>query len=377
MKRFFNRTISSILIVSVLTGSCFFATPVLAQNNANVSASGQAQNEQATGYRYGIDPNATNYADAAGNVAGGAVACAAGQILGQLLTSTISSGITGLLGSAGISTTGTPRVPVDYTGTPAEQQSRARTSATTGSLDPTGFTLIQPSWDSIAWCVINSIIEYIIDATIQWAKTGFNGNPAFIDNPEQFFESIADQEAGAFIQEIVRGTTGINVCEPFRVQIGINLANAYGQKNKRLSCSLDRIQGNFENFASGDFIGQGGWDTWYGMTQVNANNPIGAYAESDSLLRARLAVQDNTAKLELGWNNGFLNFKKCEDRTDPKTCVTSTPGTLLQSSLEKSLGIPKDRLVLAQKFDQLVTVLINSLIKVALNEVLDGSGDDN
>jgi hypothetical protein len=384
MRRFFQRTTSFFLILSIIIGSGFAAAPKIALSateTVGITSTNQTENAQARAYTQGIDQNRSiNSSGAAANIAGGALACSAGQILGQLLTSAISSGINALLGSTGVSTTGAPRVPITADGTQLEAQSRTGTAASTGTLDPTGFTITQPSWDSIAWCVINTIIEYLIDATIEWAKTGFNGNPAFIDNPEQFFTSLADQEAGAFIQELVSGVAkgGINVCQPFRVQIGINLARAYGTNGggRRLSCSLDRIAGNFESFVNNNFQDENFYQDWFTVTQNDSNNFNGSYILGSDELYARVAARNNTAQLELGWNNGFLNFKHCEDKTRPESCVTDTPGTLVQSSLEKSLGIPKDRLVLAQKFDQLVTVLVNSLIKVALNEVLEGDREN-
>ncbi|MFK5283207.1 hypothetical protein ACI3PL_26910, partial [Lacticaseibacillus paracasei] len=53
------------------------------------------------------------------------------------------------------------------------------THARTGVPGPFGI-YINVSWDSIAWCVINAMIEYIANATIAWANSGFNGNPAFL-----------------------------------------------------------------------------------------------------------------------------------------------------------------------------------------------------
>jgi len=116
---------------------------------------------------------------------------------------------------------------------------------------------------------------------------------------------------------------------------------------------------------------EGGWEGWFSMTQNASNNRIGATILATDELYARISAKNNTAKLELGLNNGFLNYKKCTDPKDPKSCKTVTPGTVIQSSLEKSLNLPKDRLVLAQKFDQVIEAVVNNLIKVALNEVLN------
>ncbi len=85
---------------------------------------------------------------------------------------------------------------------------------------------------------------------------------------------------------------------------------------------------------------------------------------------ARISAQNNTLKFDLGLNNGFLNYQKCDIPNDPRSCHTVTPGKVIQTELEKTMGLEKDRLNLATKFDQVVTALVNNLIKVGLNEVL-------
>jgi hypothetical protein len=124
------------------------------------------------------------------------------------------------------------------------------------------------------------------------------------------------------------------------------------------------MDGNFE---------EGGWEGWFSMTQNASNNRIGATILATDALYTRISARNNTAKLELGLNNGFLNYKKCSNPNDSRSCKTVTPGTVIQSSLEKSLNLPKDRLVLAQKFDQVISAVVDNLIKVALNEVLNSN----
>ncbi len=51
-----------------------------------------------------------------------------------------------------------------------------------------------------------------------------------------------------------------------------------------------------------------------------------------------------------------------------------TPGKIIQSQIEKRLGLDEDRLVLAKEFDEVVTALVDALIKIALDEILpDGA----
>jgi hypothetical protein len=108
------------------------------------------------------------------------------------------------------------------------------------------------------------------------------------------------------------------------------------------------------------------------------NNPWGAYIEAGEYLRAQIDVKQNTATFELGLNNGYLNFERCEDpaaakKGDKSSCRTYTPGSLIESSLQDTLKIPKERLVAAEKIDQVITAIANALIKKALNQVLESN----
>lgn len=331
-------------------------------------------------YRAGaVDAQAEAYTNGAGTPAGNTnaitsvVTCTASGLLSNLLSSAISSAISTVTDK--LSSIIGMLVPIDLQG-PARGTQKTQESAHTGlSIDTQwGSFLTGVSWDGVAYCIINEMISYIADSTIQWANNGFKGNPAFVANPEAFFKSIADAEAGKFIQGIAYNTTGINICQPFRAQVALNLSNSYGSNyGNRAQCTLTQATKNINNFMNGT-PGSFTWGAWYAYTQNPANNPTGATILAQDELQRRLSVKNNVATLELGWNKGFLNFKKCSDPKDTNTCKTYTPGTLIQSSLEKSLGLPKDRLVLAQKFDQVVQAVVNNLIKVALNQVLSSGG---
>jgi len=256
------------------------------------------------------------------------------------------------------------------------------------------------SWDAMAWCIVNSIITDIANKTIAWANRGFQGKPAFLQNPDRFFQGLADREAATFLQNLAYDTTGLNICQPFRIELAIGVSQAYGDTynningggaiggmgsynsySRRASCSMNQMLTNLQNFGSNNvrFVttnglpvkGYTGYWTAFRASSQPRNNVWGSYMAANDYLYAQIKSRQNTARFELGLNKGWLNFKKCEDEKDPNSCNTYTPGSLIQSSLEKSLGLGKDRLVAVQKFDQVITAVVNSLIRVALNKVLE------
>jgi hypothetical protein len=316
-------------------------------------------------------------------VVGGTVQCTAAGVLGNILASSIRSAITNLIGgtitNAAVSII-LPRVPVEEKGA-VGQHIVGDVQAHSGSYT-IGSIYTGVSWDGIAWCIVNSMIEQIANSTIAWANSGFNGSPAFIQNPSRFFGAVADKAAGSIIRDIAYGATGINVCQPFRINIAIGLAKSYGGVgSNRMSCGLSDITsgrffggittsvGNSRTSTAGR-PGNISWNDWIMVTQYDQNNPYGAAIAANQAFYAGVSRQQNNLQLEVGMNNGWLNFKKCKDPKNPKTCDIVTPGRLIESQLNSTLDQSKNRLVMAQKFDQMITAIVNNLIKVALNKVL-------
>lgn len=241
---------------------------------------------------------------------------------------------------------------------------------------------IGPSWDSIAYCFINTIITYIADSTIAWINSGFNGNPAFLRDPKGFFENMLDKEAGAFVSSLAKGTLGVNACQPIRVEVAIGIAGAYGNKGQgqnATQCTLSKIlqtQQGFNAFVSGQ-PGVATWNNFKAISQNPQNNPNGLYLLSNDIIGLSVAQKSNTIKFDLTANGGFLSYKDCKKvkvkdasgkETTKEECNVVTPGKTIADTASKITGIGTDRLVLAQKFDQVVTALVGQLIKTALNK---------
>lgn len=363
----------------------------LAETTAQVATE---EESQAAAYTKGEQSGESSKIQAVKGSAAEAIGCSAGQLLGQILGSLISTAVGSAVGAVA-DLFGSFAIPVRENGR-LLLQSTIKTSAETGTavgLWGIG-ALVLPSWNSIAYCVANAMITYVANSTIAWVQGGFEGNPSFVNNPEQFFKDLANIEAGAFLQELAYGVTGLNICEPFRIQIVLTIARnhvgdqqAYGGSSgysrggfsRGLSsggyggCTLDDIQGNLEGFLRGDFQ-KGGWGNWLQISQVDSNNPYATYFNLQAQLSGAVNKQASLARVELDWGKGFLSFRKCDEKvpkSEQSKCPITTPGNVIQGQLEKTLGLSKDRLVLAEKFDQVIAAVVNQLISTALNKVLD------
>lgn len=250
-----------------------------------------------------------------------------------------------------------------------KQQIGSFTSSIMGSEVPVGENVIRGketgnmstayiSWDSMGYCMVNAIIEAIGAATVNWINSGFQGNPVFVDNPEQFFADIADIQAGMFLGEISNGF----LCSPIKNIVKLNVATRYNNSinsgNQR-QCTFTGVAGNIEKFSAGESFS---WADWVSYTQTSANNPMGATFNAQLELDKRIAQSIGVQSDLLSWGRGFLSFR------DPETNKLQSPGAVIEGQINQRLFNGEDRLKVADEFDEIVDALVNQLVKIAISE---------
>lgn len=372
----FKKTLS-VIAVFIVSFVLVFGTVTegFAQENAVVLDEIVVNGENSQAGTYTNGPTGETSTDNSQAITNGLAGCAA-TIVGNAI-----GGIISVLAAKYASTDLYTRVP----------QTSANNVKEAG--DSNGY---YPSLDSIGYCIVNAVIEYITQATIDWINSGFDGNPAFVDNPEQFFKDIGDIEAASFLQQVVQGATGIDICEPFRMQIVTGLAGSHSSSfANRSKCSLDDISSalgssgvdfDYEDYTSGNSSYGGSLNAHYGVSQNDQNNFIGSFFMNQKELQKRVSMKGNTAQVDLTMGKGFLSVKSCtQDGTtagpDGKpmpykgTCRVTTPGGLIEDQANRALGAGRERLTFADEFDEMISALVNQLIKTALSEVLS-SGED-
>ncbi len=224
-----------------------------------------------------------------------------------------------------------------------------------------GYTIPGLTWDSIAIAIAKIALEQILQATTDWVRSGFEGNPAYATDPAQFFTKIADNVAGEFIA----GTELGFLCSPFQTKIRLALQGYYTQR-RQFRCSLTGIVSNLDAFYN-DFS-QGGWNGWFAMTQNDFGNPYGSYLQAQIELDSRIAKAVGIQSQQLNWNSGFLSWSECVVKDNSTgECLRRgpvvTPGKVIESQLESVLGSGLRQLELADEFDELVSALFAQLLK--------------
>jgi len=232
--------------------------------------------------------------------------------------------------------------------------------------------------DGLAWGFANSLIEHIADSTVDWINSGFKGSPAFITNFDDTLTDVADQTLGEFIE----GSSLAFLCSPFSLDIKIALTLQFGGE-RRAHCTLSDVFENADD-ALDDLGNDWSWDKWYNVTQPQ-NNVYGAYTKAYADLTLKLAEAEDKTITKSKWAGGFLEYKHCEDDkevtecetvteegrcetyTVPGKCTTQTPGTTINNSLTKVLGLGNDRLTAADELDEIIAALLNQLVSSVFN----------
>lgn len=290
-----------------------------------------------------------------------------------------------------------------------------------------GATMKEYGLDYVAGQMLNLVMQRMIQSTTNWINSGFRGKPAFITNPQAFFQNVGDQLAG---QYIFRNPNLNFLCGPLRAKIKITLANNYtGNVRDRWQCTLSQAGRNLDNFMA-DF-NNGGWENFFEVTQRPQNNPIGAYIQAEDELLARIAKKTEEKNKELSQGRGFLSYKKCkryatktnqapqgaddngntdsansakelednffrdfpgsddaamtDDNGNPLTeaqsqnlrCLeeeTLTPGDVISNQINQKLNFAGQKLVNSDEINEMISALLNQVVTKVVGTIGSGLG---
>ncbi len=332
-----------------------------------------------------------------------AAATAAGTA-GVTTAGGVSASASGLVAAISVMTNNATVAPGVVAGIAELNAQKSLQDATAQGSQRASDTTINTFLSCIARTVAKIALQQITNSVVNWINSGFKGSPSFVQNSQQFFTNVADQAAGSFI----KGSALSFLCSPFKLQIKIAIANSYANRNA-MSCSLTGIIKNITNFMNGDFS-QGGWAGLLSFTTMPTNNPYGAFMYANVGLTYYVQTSQGMQQRQLSLANGFLDLKKetnCAPYTGSGTpqatqnmsvkqatgssdansynntgagtyitcqLVTTTPGKVIESSLEKTIGSSVDELGLAKDFDEIISALITQLMMRAMQGLSDMSG---
>ncbi|MCK5285677.1 MAG: hypothetical protein KAJ58_00405 [Candidatus Pacebacteria bacterium] len=220
--------------------------------------------------------------------------------------------------------------------------------------------------DGLAWTAAKLLIRQMTTSIVNWINNGFEG-PLFVTNLEDMLFNIADQVIGEYIE----GTDLAFLCDPFSIDIKLALWNTFYESDAP-SCTLSDIidnAGGALTSLENDFR----WGTWIEMTTEDNNNTYGAYLQAESEILDEIFAATEKMKTQANWGEGFLSWEDCEmwDGADCEDgqcnqvehCEIKTPGSVLESKLNHTLGLTEDSLVTADEFNEVAGALFMQLVK--------------
>lgn len=208
--------------------------------------------------------------------------------------------------------------------------------------------------DTIVWPLVNILIRQMIRSTTDWVRSGFKGSPAFVTDLQGFLLDVADIAAGQYLWGAGLGF----LCSPFKLKIQLALHFQYQSSKRIAECRLTDMVGNVNNFLAGGFSGSGGWQGWQRVTLTPSNNPFGAALQAQAGLEATIRNSRGEQIDLLKMGNGFFSKMGIDGIV--------APGKVIQDELNHALGLPGDRLVVADEINELVGALLSQLAMTAL-----------
>ncbi len=248
----------------------------------------------------------------------------------------------------------------------------------------------------------NALLELITGQAVGWAQKGYGGNPGWVSNIGQFLANVADQAAGAYIDQT---TAGDFLCSPFRLDIQLALTQYHRASSGRgfgvgqqSSCTLSGITDNIQGFLDGDFYA-GGWDAWIEMSANPYNTPYGSYLALSGGLEQAVKAKKSEAGTKLGFASGYLSkeVQQCYgyDASGNRTPIddseigggeyesyecdepqTVTPGATIKANLERTFGAKLDSIIEADEINEIIDLVAAYLLTEALTDEGGLSGYD-
>ena len=270
---------------------------------------------------------------------------------------------------------------------------------TTTALNSAAQYTLEYALDGLAWEVANLAIQSMSKSIVNWINSGFEGSPAFVTDLRYNLRGVGDAVAARFFEELANqeiATTPFQDKVLDAVRLGYYLRTSPESFYTRHPYTLNQVSPDPDSFLAGNFD-QGGWDAWFETIMNPQNNPFGAQELANRTLEDAVAAATGDRLEELSWNRGFLSWRgKCidggqqqppgidssldgapVDLSNEEECYDyeiRTPGSVIMESLNKVEGVPFDRLVSADEFNEIIGALLNQLALEILGGGEDGGG---
>lgn len=203
------------------------------------------------------------------------------------------------------------------------------------------------------------VIQEMVDEVIEFAQSGFQGDPAFVTDLTRYLERAQDDVATRFIQNL-GGVTEL----PVQTQLQQILGVVHNDRRTVVRFNDGVVnRGNLEAFYQGDRQSTGGWDGFRHMVLGEGQTALDAYFRTQMALDDVVRRTTENQLQALNWSDGFLSSGQCEVVQGRQVCEVTTPGSIISNQINSALETGFDVAVTAQ------------LTGLDLQEAINGLGD--
>lgn len=254
----------------------------------------------------------------------------------------------------------------------------------------------------------DQLVHKLVQQTINWINSGFNGKPQFVENFGKFISDAAESAGNRVLSDAMNKFNG-GACPTLKplleitfegtaVEAGVSGSGGY-------SCTIDQMGANIDDFKNS--FSNGGWIAYRSMLTNPQGTYFGAYVDIADKISATQEKKAEEKKQEAAAGQGFTNAQKCTNERQltkeeasvydnvndfkllygedfmsgacfpGETCTiticdkgekkTTTPATVAGQATKDSISkSPIDRIVNAND----ITALISALINAALTKLV-------
>ncbi len=211
--------------------------------------------------------------------------------------------------------------------------------------------------DSVAYLSSKTTIRGILGNVLSWINTGDNGNPYYVTNSVDHFNTVDNGVIDTFLAELL----GLGINQNLQQSLALG---ASPQFRNVIQPTISPTQ---RNAFMQDF-NNGGWEMWLTMLQ-SQNNPLGQYRLANEELTRRRYEAELRQSQELAWGNGFKSATVCVAQDFAGNCVrteVATPGTFIGGQMGGVFSSVIRQLEADDELGEITNTLLSSMISQIL-----------
>jgi hypothetical protein len=171
--------------------------------------------------------------------------------------------------------------------------------------------------NGIAYTLARNQLTAMTKQTMNWVTSGFNGDPMYVRNINNFLSNVEDEIIYQELNAIKNLDGSYNTRDyPYGRDFSTSLINSrQASKNFAESSKQDLTNYLTDGATIDDFandFSKGGWAGWLGLTQHPQNSPLGYTMIASQNVADKQAKETENVKAENAENNGILSQKTCK-----------------------------------------------------------------